>query len=135
MLRRYGRRGFTLAAAVSLVLLAAVVVLWLRGRSVGDIVILARVQPGPPRTTRFLLAWSAVGGLRVMLATQTEAQPLGDPVPIWSHGSYDPGPSPYPVSRPGDGVSRTAGGFDFFRLDYAIPTYSFRQRSITAPTW
>jgi hypothetical protein len=56
------------------------------------------------------------------------------PDPMFDHRTYDPGPKPYPVNR-FEGTAWTHGGFELFWYDYAIPTYSTWQRSVTMPCW
>ena len=126
-------------AVVSLALCIGTCVLWVRGHRIGDTFILRDTRGGPPWTVRFVQAWSEGGGIRLMIGrlSRTDMLPsarVNVPDPPFEHATYDFGPRPYPINR-FEGTAWTHGGFEFFRYDYAIPTYSTWQRSVTAPCW
>ncbi len=127
-------------AAISLLLLIATTILWMRGRTMGETFIFRGTTGGPPWTLRFVQVWSCDGGLRFLIGRMDNdqwppfSQTAGVPDPFYSHGTYDPGPKPYPINR-FEGRAWTQGGFEFFKRDYAIPGYGDWQRSVTAPCW
>jgi hypothetical protein len=74
-----------------------------------------------------------------LLGAQTQSDDFMRPTPglTFTRAQYSPGPRPYPIETfGGDGARAwTAGGFELFHKSYAIPTFSDRQWSITAPAW
>jgi hypothetical protein len=140
-MRRAIRWAWSAAAILSLALCAAAITLRLRDRVVGETFLFSHVSPGTPLVNRFAQLWSSGGGIRVMIGAQSRS--LSDPVApspyVWklTKGQYSPGPRPYPVDAFGGEGARawTAGSFELYHKDYAIPTFSDRQWSITAPAW
>src|SRR4051812_24631735 len=138
-MKRLGRILLNVGAVVSLVLCVATCVLWVRGHRIGDTFIIRDTRGGPPWTMGFVQMWSSGGGIRLMIGDVRRTDMLPSamanvPDPMFGHGTYNPGPKPYPVNR-FEGTAWTHGGFEVFRYDYGIPTYSTCQRSVTVPCW
>jgi hypothetical protein len=99
-MKRLLRILFLAASTLSLLACAATAVLWIRGHSTGDTFILRRTTGTSVRTTTFAQLWSSGGGIRFMAGAMRVdwggSPPNLPPEPTFAHGSYDPGPSPYP---------------------------------------
>jgi hypothetical protein len=140
IVRRLFRILLNAATVLSLVLGVATVVLWVRGRSIGDTFVLRRTTGSTVRTTTFAQLWSSGGGLRLMIGGMRvdwgASPPVLPPEPGFAHGSYDPGPLPYPIDRSGSGsTTRVDGGFKWFRTDTMGTNAGVWARSVTLPTW
>jgi hypothetical protein len=142
MARHLHSLAFCAHAALSALAVLLCVVAILFGaldRTEGRTIILSHANAGAPRTFRFIQLWSCAGGIRLMLGVDVEQQPFPNSQSGWQFlGSrYSPGSRPYPFDTFGGPDTRawTLGSFEFYRKDYAIPTYSERNRSITAPAW
>ena len=114
IVKRIFRILLNAATVLSLLLGVATVVLWVRGRSIGDTFVLRRTTGSTVRTTTFAQLWSSGGGLRLMIggmrADWGALPPVLPPEPGFAHGSYDPGPLPYPIDRSGSGSTARFGG-------------------------
>jgi predicted RNA-binding Zn-ribbon protein involved in translation (DUF1610 family) len=131
---------FNAATVLSLLLGVATVVLWVRGRSIGDTFALRRTTGSAVRATTFAQLWSSGGGLRLMIGGMRvdwgASPPVLPPEPRFAHGSYDPGPVPYPIDRSGSGsTARVGGGFEWFGTDTMGTNTGAWARSVTLPAW
>jgi hypothetical protein len=138
--KRFFRILLNAATGVSLVLCVATCVLWVRGRSIGDTFVLRRTTGSTVRTTTFAQLWSSGGGLRLMIGGVRvdwgASPPVLPPEPGFGHGSYDPGPLPYPIDRSGSGsTARVGGEFEWFRTDTMGTNTGVWAQSVTLPAW
>ena len=130
---------FRAASTLSLLACAATITLWIRGHSTGDTFVLRRTTGTSVRTTTFAQLWSSGGGIRVMVgATRVDwgaSPPNLPPEPAFAHGTYDPGPSPYPTNQHWPGHVVGVGRFEWLSLDSTGPLPGWWARSLTLPAW
>jgi hypothetical protein len=139
-MRRAIHWAWCAGAILSLALCAAAITLRVRDRTAGETLLLSHATPGPPFVTRFVQLWSSGGGIRAMIGKQSQSDAAAPSPPAWklTQGQYSPGSHPYPVDTFGGDGTRAwtaRGGFELYHKDYAIPTFSERQWSVTAPAW
>lgn len=134
-------------AGLSLLLLMATVVLWVRGRYVGDDLLVSHTAGGPPWTHVMVQGWSSGGGMRLWIEIDHSSAPRPSPSPLsWLPPPETPfGPKGWFTSYctygggiyPGDAFAGVPVrlGFQWTGQDRVSPGSSSWQRSLTVPAW